>query len=329
MDQVPKNWDKSQSQQCASFLQSSWWAAFQSEVGAKPHFLSGDGWSCLLLEKRNRLGKYLLAQYGPTVDSAQALDVCLSHLMDQGRQLGANWLSLEPVSHKSSVDEIQDIMRRHKAQPAARHREPDLTRLVDLSPSDENLLASISQSTRSFIRKNQRENILGFKTSFDPQEIIIFIKMLNLVAGRNRVNFFSDSYFKKQAELLMPVKAMHLEFALEDKKPVAAAIFHDYGHTCTYTYAASLPEARKTSASALLLWQAMLNAKNRGIKKMDLYGIAPDGAPADHPWAGFTSFKAKFGGEVVRLPGTWDIALSPKYNLYRTAHQVRKIIKRH
>lgn len=127
----------------------------------------------------------------------------------------------------------------------------------------------------------------------------------------------------------MPAGMMRLEIALADNRPVACALFHDYYHTCTYTFAGSLPEARNTNAAALLLWQAMLNAKARGLKWMDLYGTAPEGAASSHPWAGFTAFKAKFGGHIEQYAGSWDLPLNQRYHAYRAAHRLRKIIKRH
>jgi lipid II:glycine glycyltransferase (peptidoglycan interpeptide bridge formation enzyme) len=329
MDKMPSGWDTQQIKQSASFLQSAGWANFQAKLGTKPHFLVGDGWSCLLLEKQNRIGKYLYSQYGPTVDSRKALDSALQYLTNYGRKFGAAWISLEPMSENLSADEVRLSLRRFGAKPAARHREPELTRVIDLSSSPDELLSGVSQSTRSLIRKNQREKFLSFKTSINPKDISIFTQMLGVISKRKNIYFYSDDYFKKQAEALMPSGMMFLELAYDSNQPVASAVFHDFGQTCSYTFAGSLPKARQTSASALLLWQAMLNAKNRGITKMDLYGIAPAGAPASHPWSGFTSFKQKFGGQVVEYAGAWDIPLNPRYRLYRGAHRARQIIKRH
>jgi lipid II:glycine glycyltransferase (peptidoglycan interpeptide bridge formation enzyme) len=322
-----KKWDARQTKMEASFLQSGLWAKFQDQTGVRPHFLTDETFSCLLLERKTPLGKYLFAPYGPTLKSPDALAKAVEALRDFGRQCGADWLTIEPVSDdggQALIDKLPGL----GARLSDHNREPDLTRIIDLSPDKDTLLATISQSTRSFIRKNEREKFLAFKSAKDPQEIDIFINMLAEVSRRNKVSFFSENYFKTQAALLMPAGMMHLELALADGQPVASAIFHDYGRLSTYTYAGSLPAARATNTSALLLWNGMLNAKARGMQKMDLYGIAPDDAPASHPWAGFTSFKRKFGGEVVRHAGTWDIPITPKYKIYRAAKKTRSLIRR-
>lgn len=327
MDFDASAWDKRQAALQASFLQSGLWGAFQDEAGSKPHYLMEDGWSCLLLERQTPLGRYLFAPYGPTLKSAEHLETALKTLKNYGQQAGFDWLSLEPMVSGSSSSGLRGELSESGVR-AAHNREPDLTRLIDLIPAEDDLLASISQSTRSFIRKNQRENFLRFKTSSNPADIGIFIQMLGLISRRKKVYFFSDEYFKKEGELLMPAGMMHLELALHNNKPVASALFHDYAKLSSYTFAASLPEARQTSASALLLWQSMLNAKQRGMQKMDLYGIAPDDAPPSHPWHGFTDFKKKFGGQIVQYAGTWDIPLSPRYRVYRTAQRARKLLRR-
>jgi lipid II:glycine glycyltransferase (peptidoglycan interpeptide bridge formation enzyme) len=321
-------WDQKQLQLGASFLQSMEWAEFQKTQSSNYHLLEANGWSCLAIEKSNRFGKYLFAPLGPTLESASHLKACLDQLSELAKSTGADWLKIEPVAAGQSSLLVEQL-RSLGAMPAIRNTEPALTRVLDLTPPVEEILAGVSQSTRSFIRKNQREAFLNFRTSTDPADVTIFVKMLETVAARKRVGFFSESYFSQQAKVLMPKGLMRLELALEANQPVAAAIIHDFGSNGSYTYAASLPEGRDTNASALLLWRAIVSAKDRGIRQFDLFGIAPDNAPSTHPWHSFSTFKKKFGGSVIERAGTWDIPLSQKYKLYRAAQKLHRRIKRH
>ena len=202
-----------------------------------------------------------------------------------------------------------------------------MTRVIDLSPTEEELLALLSPKTRTRIRRNQREAAISFKTSIQPQDIQIFTNMLDSVAERSGANFFPKNYFEKQAQCLMPSGFLHLELAYHGEQPLGAAVIHDYGQTAYYTYAASLPEARTKDVSELLLWQAMLNAKARGKTSFDLFGIAPPDADPSHPWFGFSSFKEKFGGQVVEYAGTWDVPMSYKYRLYRFTRRLKSFAK--
>ncbi len=322
------DWDERQTARGAAFLQSSAWGRFQDQIGHPPQFLSGSGWGCLLVERRTRLGKYWFAPYGPALDSADNLAAALAEIIAQARDAGVDWLRLEPMAAGNDIERLKSGLSQAGARPSAHITNPDLTLVVDLSPPLEDVLAAVSQSTRSFIRKNQRENFISFRSSISPADIPTFTRMLGTVSRRNRVNFYSNGYFQKQAECLMPAGMMFLELALDDGQPVASAIIHDYGETSAYTYAASLPEARRSNASALLLWQVMANAKARGRQRIDLYGIAPEAAPDSHLWAGFSAFKRKFGGHAVEHAGTWDLPLTNKYRLYRRAQTARRLLRR-
>lgn len=325
------NWDKLQIDRGASFLQSSLWAKFQESIGNQPLQLQGQGWSCLALVKQNRAGRYLFAPYGPILDSPSDLAAAINELRSRAKELEADWVKLEPIVAGGQTDNLRKTLKANQLVKAGRDIEPALTRVVDISLPPDELLATISQSTRSVIRKNQRENILTFKTSTDPADVKIFTRMLDSVADRRGIGFFPQKYFYDQAELLMPVGMLYLELAYDDKKPVGGALIHDYGKSSCYTFAATLPEAQKQSVAALLLWQVILNAKNRGSKAIDLYGSAPDDAPQSHPWYGLSVNKRKFGGILVESVGTWDLPVTNKYRLYRwaqTAQKFKRKVKR-
>ena len=322
---APAGWDALQHGLDASFLQSAGWAQFQQQSGNQPHFVSGKGWSCLLISRRAAFGRYLFAPYGPSLESAARLDDCLKSLLIAAKTESADWIRLEPTI---PYDSAAVTLKKHGARRAPKNVEPSLTRLVDLTASHDELLASLSQTTRNIIRRSYKDKSLEFKTSSDPDGMAIFSRMLSTVASRNRVGFYDNEYYFRQARILMPMGMMRLEIAYHGGNPVGTAVIHDYGKSSTYTYAASLPEARDLNVSALLLWQAMVNAKSRDMRMMDLFGIAPDDAPASHPWAGFSSFKKKFGGIVVKHAGTWDIPLSNKYRLYRTGLFARRLTGR-
>jgi lipid II:glycine glycyltransferase (peptidoglycan interpeptide bridge formation enzyme) len=326
-DMEPAQWDKRQRDLRSSFLQTALWARFQASVGHKPHFVSGDGWSCLLLERKAPIGRYLFAPYGPTVSKNATPQAALESIKAYGRSQKADWLRLEPVISQLSPDEQRRILKAAGGRPV-REVEPGLTRIVDLKRPADDILASFSQTTRNIIRRNQRQAILTFKTSRDPEDMPILTDMLEKVARRKSIGFFTADYYRRQAEILMPAGMMTLEIACDGQTPVGAAIIHDFAGISSYTNAGSLPEARDRNVSALLLWQAMVNAKDRGNTAIDLYGIAPDDAGPSHPWHGFSGFKKKFGGEVMERAGTWDIPLTPKYKLYRSALSAKRLIKR-
>lgn len=323
------SWDAKLQELDSSFLQSSAWAAFQESSGIQTYRLHGEGWACLLIEQASNLRQYLLAPYGPAVKDESALAGALLAIADFGRSKGAQWVRVEPTAGMSADSPLDYELTGIKAVNAPKQVNPRLTRLIDLSPGEDELLAGISSSTRSLIRQNAKEENLQFKTSTNPDDMQLFLEMIHTVSKRNRVNFHPDEYFLQQAKTLMPLGLMRLELALHDNKPVAAIVMHDFNGVSTYTYAASLPDARELNASALLLWHgAMLHSKAIGNTRLDLFGVAPDDAPSNHPWYGFSTFKRKFGGTVLRRGQTLDLPLKPaSYTAYRAALKARRLFK--
>jgi len=318
-------WEVSQQKLGASFLQSSAWGDFQEKLGHQTYYLLGDGWSCLLIVRKAAIGKYLFAPYGPTLASSAKLTVAIDAIKTFAKDKKADWLRIEPIC---GDEDLRKVIIHAGGRPAPKNVEPSLTRIVDLSVDEETLLSSLSQTTRNIIRRSRRERSLSFRTSLEPADMKIFSRMLDTVASRKHVGFYDHSYYLNQAQVLMPISMMRLELAYDGTRPVGAAVIHEYGHMATYTYASSLPQARDKNVSALLLWQSMLNAKAGGMDSIDLFGIAPDDAPSSHPWAGFSSFKKKFGGRVTARNGTWDIPLTGRYRIYRAGLKARRVVSR-
>ena len=78
-----------------------------------------------------------------------------------------------------------------------------------------------------------------------------------------------------------------------------------------YYYGASNHAYRASMAPYALQWAAIQKAKAAGCTTYDLLGVAPPEADAKHPWQGITSFKEKFGGELVSYPAEQVIVLRP------------------
>jgi lipid II:glycine glycyltransferase (peptidoglycan interpeptide bridge formation enzyme) len=114
-----------------------------------------------------------------------------------------------------------------------------------------------------------------------------------------------------------------LAFADFEGKALAANLMIDSFGMRTYLHGASSSEMRNVMAPYALHWHLIKDAAERGMSAYDFWGIAPVGAPEDHPWAGITRFKLGFGAEVVEMPGTFDFPLSTFwYGIYKLARRV-------
>lgn len=304
-----------------AFTQSDYWADFQEALGKKVLRFKANGWSAICLEQSTPLGKYWFSPYGPVADNSGSLTEAINELSNKAKAAGAMWLRVEPRL-------AFDFSKVKKARRAPKNINPEHTTMSDLRVSEDELYLRLGKTNRQRVNKQKRDQKLFFWTSLNPVDVRTFTDMQGQVTKRTGAVFYDPSYLETQAKVLMPKEVMRLEFAgLSQGRPVAGCVIHDYGNLSSYSYAASLPEARELGAANLLIWQSMINAKNRNSRTFDFWGIAPPDAPADHPWQGFTAFKRSFGTKDITFSGTWDIPLSGKYGLYRAKTTISKSIK--
>lgn len=75
-------------------------------------------------------------------------------------------------------------------------------------------------------------------------------------------------------------------------------------------YGASTKQGRQLSAKILTLWQAIKEAKSRGLKVFDFEGIYdPRFRQCQKGWQGFTHFKKGFGGKEVSFSPSFKFSL--------------------
>ena len=100
------------------------------------------------------------------------------------------------------------------------------------------------------------------------------------------------------------------------------------GREGDYYEAASTELNRKMPGAYAILWKAMRELKAAGYERFNLWGIAPPGQP-NHRYAGVTTFKTGFGGELVEYVPAHDLVISRvKYLKDLVVEETRKK-KRH
>jgi len=105
------------------------------------------------------------------------------------------------------------------------------------------------------------------------------------------------------------------------------AIIIFYGDTAYYHFSASVSGHNELPFSYFLQWEIIKEAKKRGIKHYNFWGIAPNSNPK-HRFAGVTLFKTGFGGERVDWLHAHDLPVSPLYYLTYTFETCRRVLRR-
>ena len=310
---LPDNgWDERQQVRGGQMLQGRPWAQFQLALGRRLVWAEGDGWSWLGIITKGRGVSYLYAPYGPTARSAKTLAEALASLKAAASELGLDFVRCEPVG-------VPKVAVAKAGLLPVRGVQPEDSLVLDLTQDEDALRKGLSSGHRNAINGADRRG-LEIAMVRDPQNIATMLQLFHLTAGKRGFRTHADNYYQVMLETLMPLGAATLGTVIHEGRIVAAAIFLDYQGTRAYAHAGADPAARKLQAAAPLVWEAVIAARSAGLKKFDLWGIAPPEAGDDHPWAGFTRFKRAFGGEEVAYTGTWEMPLKTvKYQLYTAA----------
>jgi lipid II:glycine glycyltransferase (peptidoglycan interpeptide bridge formation enzyme) len=188
------------------------------------------------------------------------------------------------------------------------------TAFLDLTSTEDDLLAQMKQKTRYNIRLAGRKGVTvreGTATDFDK-----LYKMYSETAVRDGFAIRSQEYYTTvwntfiQSDMLTPL------IAEVEGDPVAGLMLFHFGETAWYLYGMSRISHREKMPNYLLQWEAIRKAKQKGCRVYDLWGAPDVFDESDSLW-GVYRFKRGLGGQVARHIGAWDLPLRPwTYRLY-------------
>ena len=222
--------------------------------------------------------------------------------------------------------------------------QPPDTTLVDLTATEEEILARMHSKWRYNIRLAEKKGVtikryLGNSVNLS-EKIDKFYELTKETNARDGNASHAKEYYldliKSSADEIdsgadVPVISLYIA---EHEGEEIAAIMTLFSHDeAIYLYGASSNHKRNLMPNHLLQWTAMKDAKAYGSKYYDMYGMPPDGENENHPMHGLYMFKANFGGRIIHRIGSWDVPFKKIYNVYTCAEKMRafwykKVIKK-
>ncbi|MBR1802077.1 peptidoglycan bridge formation glycyltransferase FemA/FemB family protein [Candidatus Saccharibacteria bacterium] len=305
--------------------QTKLWEKLQKDLGEETFFVEEKDFTYLAILKKTKFGNYLYLPYGPVLKTKSAYKKASESLCKLAKEKSVIFIRIEPESPENAREWLKspNFTKSTDLNPAH-------TWVLDLTTEKTEIIKNFSQGTRT--RYNQfTKKGLTVEVTKDSEKINELVRLQHQVAKDKGINAFSENYLK--AELEQPFASLYLvhytDPADDKDKIIAASLFFDSDNTRYYMQSASDYNFRKLPATVALLTAALFDAKEKGLKFFDFWGIAPDGAPKDHPWAGFTEFKKSFGGFPVEYCGTYDLILNKsKYRLYNLARKANRLIRK-
>ena len=322
--------------------QSDAWEKLQRDLREKAILRVGNGYQYLAIIKQTPIGNYLYCPYGPVTEDNSAFKEALENLKSQAIAQNAFFIRIEPQNPNFG-----------KLLPGNAKKTKDLnpkeTWVMSLEGEEEQFKEKLPSRLLRYHKAAAKKGIT-LRSTKKPDEIRHLIELQKTLAREKGINTFSEHYLK--TELSQPFATLYLvEYeSPEDeeetkkkgvttrqatgtesnKKQILAAglVFDD--ETTRYNLQGAQSElGRKMHATGILTIEIIKDARKKGLKYFDFWGIAPEGAPKNHPWAGFTEFKKTFRGETRNYLGTYDLPLNPiKYTAYQTLRKLNRIKRR-
>jgi peptidoglycan pentaglycine glycine transferase (the first glycine) len=190
------------------------------------------------------------------------------------------------------------------------------TVLIDLNPSEEELLAQMKQKTRYNIRLAEKKGV-NLRVG-NQEDLGMLYKMYAETSIRDGFVIRDEDYYKTVWNLFMKAGSPACVPLIADVngEPVAAIFVFYFAERAYYVYGMSRDKHREKMPTYLLQWEAIKRAKTMGCRVYDLWG-APDVLDESDSMWGVYRFKEGLGGKVVRTLGAWDFAPHPFwYKLY-------------
>lgn len=310
----------------ANFLQSPMWADMHVNVGDDfvMKVVGKDGVALMIVRDAKR-GRYLEVPCGPLINwhDKKAVKEAKDTMIEVAKDNKCIFVRFRP--QLLDTPENRKILSDMDAEIAPMHLAAEHTVMIDLTKTEDELMADMRRQTRYEVRKSDRQGIIVEHSN--SEEIFREFQAVQAeTAARQHFVPPNLDTLLSERKAFGDNAQIYVAYTSEEegKKPIAYGLILKSGDEADYYEAASTDLNRKRSGAYALLWQAMRDLKKEGYKRFNLWGIAPPDQP-EHRYAGVTTFKKGFGGEVVNYVPAYDIVLNKgHYALTRTFENLRK-----
>jgi len=235
----------------------------------------------------------------------------IEKLTQLGKQKKAIFIQLEPNVLDGNVP----------LRPSHHPLFTKYTFVLDLTKSEDTLLAAMHPKTRYNIRVAQKHGVVvgEHNDAFES-----YLALTKETTSRQGFYAHNETYHRTMWDIMRKAGIAHLFTASYHGEILSAWIVFVYGDTVYYPYGASSRSHREVMAPTLMLWEIARWAKKKGLKKFDLWGALGPTPDENDPWYGFHRFKQGFNPRLVEFIGSYDLVINaPLYTLYTIADTIR------
>lgn len=274
-----------------------------------------------------RRGRHIAVAGGPIVDwtDKPAVEALVADMREQGRKYHCAFVRVRPQLEKT--DGSMRLFRELGLHAAPMYLSVELAGVLDLEKSEDELVKNMRQRLRRALRKAEKNGIT-IEKSTDPARMKEFYDIQLQTAGRHHFIAFSEDFLTKQFAAFAEDNSAVLYTARYNGEVLAQNFMIFYGNEASYHYGVSTELGTKLSGAPLLHMQAMRDARERGIKRYNFWGIV-DEDDTKHRFYGVSVFKRGFGVDELRYVPAHDLILNPaKYAIDWTVETIRRKVRK-
>ncbi len=280
----------------------------------------------LVLSTHAKRGNFLFLPYGPVFGvenkTEQILSALTDYLVGLAKKNQYDFIRISPFLANNEFNKKLFLKLNYRQAPI--HILAETTWILDLNQTEEEILNKMNKNHRNLIRRCLKESVV-IEQNQNEQATIKFNQLHDTTAERHNFHRFSNKYITEEFTTFAKNKeAVVFNAYLSDGQLDSSAIIIYYGQMAVYRHGASLNLNNKIPTSYLIQWEAIKEAKKRGMKYYNFWGIAPENASSNHPFKGITHFKKGFGGRQLDLLPCQDLPITKKYWLNWIIETIRR-----
>lgn len=271
-------------------------------------------------------GRHLAIAGGPIIDweNRELVQAAFQDMREQGQAENCSFVRVRPQLERS--EKALQFMRELGAKPAPMYLSVEFAGVLDLTKTEEEIMTGMRQRLRRALRKAAKNHIVVEKSQ-NPADIKQFYQIQLQTAGRHGFVAFSEDFLTKQFTALAEHDEAVLYTAKYNGEILAQNFMIFYGNEASYHYGVSSELGTKLSGAPLLHMEAMRDARKRGIKRYNFWGIVEEDE-IHHRFYGVSCFKRGFGVTELKYVPAHDLVLKPgKYLFTKLIEDVRKKIR--
>ncbi len=283
------------------YWQSNAWKKAKEENGCRSFWVEKKNAKVLVIERKAHFLKFWVkplweiprGPIGDPNDFVELLETVFMHARKKENNVGIVRVYAPFGTEKFWSNPLFTKFLQENIHRRAPEIFPTNTLMIDLTLTDEEILAQMKQKGRYNIKVARRKGVVIEQ----EHNVENFWKLMQETSKRDG---FRSNKKHVYVDLLQSFGDDAVLYTAKDVMGdvLASAIFSVAEGMAIYNYGASTSRKRGLMAPYLLQWTGIQWAKKKGAKVYDFLGISPENSPS-HSLNGVASFKLKFGGTRV------------------------------